>query len=85
MAFPRYEHTLVVLPDGKVLAVGGATTLSQTSTDGTLAAELWDPNTETWTTMAAMRDPRTYHSRGSGFATDGRRSPRRLPDPAASC
>ncbi len=62
MAFPRYDHNLVVLADGSVLAVGGSTIVSQTSTTGTLAAEIWDPVTETWKTMASMRDPRMYHS-----------------------
>jgi hypothetical protein len=27
-----------------------------------LAAELWSPTTETWTTLAAMQVPRLYHS-----------------------
>ena len=62
MAFPRYDHNLVVLADGSVLAVGGATTVSQTALTGTLAAELWNPVTETWQTMASMSDPRMYHS-----------------------
>lgn len=62
MAYPRYDHNLVVLADGSVLAVGGATELSQTSTTGTLPAERWDPATETWQTMASMRDRRNYHS-----------------------
>jgi len=62
MAFPRYEHNLVVLPDGKVLAVGGTNVLSQTSPTGPLAAELWDPLTETWATMSAMQEVRQYHS-----------------------
>jgi hypothetical protein len=62
MAFPRYDHNLVVLADGSVLAVGGATTVSQTALTGTLAAELWNPDSETWQTMASMNDPRMYHS-----------------------
>ena len=62
MAFPRFDHNLVVLADGSVLAVGGATTVSQTALTGTLAAELWNPESETWQTMASMRDPRMYHS-----------------------
>jgi hypothetical protein len=62
MAFPRYNHTMVPLADGSVLAVGGATTVSQTTLNGTRAAELWNPVTETWQTMASMTDPRMYHS-----------------------
>src|SRR2546422_3517671 len=63
MAFPRTEHTLPLLPDGTVLAIGG----SRTSDVGDPAAavlepELWSPSTETWTTLAAMSTPRMYHS-----------------------
>lgn len=63
MAFSRAHHNLVILPGGQVLAVGGAT-----NTDGlnegnaVLAAERFDPLTETWTTWAAMQTPRLYHS-----------------------
>ena len=62
MAYPRYLHNLTVLADGSVLAVGGATDLNMTSNTGTLAPELWNPATETWQTMASMRDRRNYHS-----------------------
>ena len=62
MAFQRFNHTLVLLPDGTTLAVGGSALLSQTSRTGPLAAELWRPGTETWTTVAAMQHPRMYHS-----------------------
>lgn len=63
MEYPRSYHTLTVLPDGKVLATGG-----QTTTDGVdertgiLASEIWDPATNTWTTVASHRRPRLYHS-----------------------
>ncbi len=59
MASVRDQHNLVLLPDGKVFAVGGSTTDIFT---GALAAEIWDPATETWTTMASMAQPRMYHS-----------------------
>ncbi len=62
MAYPRYDHNLVNLPDGTVLAVGGATTVDETTHSGSLNAEIWDPNTGTWSTMAAQVDPRLYHS-----------------------
>ncbi len=64
MAYGRYQHNLVVLADGSVLAVGGSdisTTVTRQAT-GYSRAELWNPTTETWSTMAAMRDPRMYHS-----------------------
>jgi hypothetical protein len=62
MAYPRFQHNLITLPDGKVLAVGGSTQYSLVSTSGILPAELWDPATEGWATMAAMQQPRMYHS-----------------------
>jgi hypothetical protein len=62
MAFPRYWHNLVALPDGKVLAVGGGDMYTYAATTGPLAAELWDPGTETWSTVAAMSERRMYHS-----------------------
>ena len=63
MAYPRYDHNLIVLADGKVMAMGGATTITRdVSTVGTLPAEIWDPATEQWTTVASMQDPRMYHS-----------------------
>jgi hypothetical protein len=63
MAYGRYMHTLVMLPDGTVMAVGGASTVSQeTATPGPLHPEIWNPDTNTWTTMAAEHDPRMYHS-----------------------
>jgi hypothetical protein len=62
MAYPRFQHNLVMLPDGRVLAVGGSTVVNTPSTTGSLPAEIFDPNTETWTTMAAQQVPRMYHS-----------------------
>jgi hypothetical protein len=63
MAYPRSQHNLVLLPTGKVLAVGGAIKASLVTTDSAvLPAEMWDPDTKDWTTMAAMTDPRMYHS-----------------------
>ncbi|MCH7761405.1 DUF1929 domain-containing protein [candidate division TA06 bacterium] len=61
MAYSRRNHNLTVLPDGKVLVTGG-TVLYDTVTFAVFAAELWDPSTETWTTMAGMAEPRMYHS-----------------------
>jgi galactose oxidase-like protein/concanavalin A-like lectin/glucanase superfamily protein/IPT/TIG domain-containing protein len=50
----------VLLPDGKVLAVGGGG--GGTYTNPVRQAELFDPQSETWTTMAAQQAPRVYHS-----------------------
>lgn len=62
LTFARTLHNLVLLPDGKALAIGGSTVQSLVSTTGVLDAEMWDPNGETWSTMAAMQDLRMYHS-----------------------
>jgi hypothetical protein len=62
MAYPRSYLNLTSLPDGTVLATGG-----ETDKDGgkianaVYAAELWSPQTQTWSTMASMHTPREYH------------------------
>ena len=63
MNFARTFHTLTVLPDGTVLATGGGPDTNAVGVDNAvLAAELWSPVTETWTTLASMSRPRLYHS-----------------------
>ena len=63
MKYRRSYHTLTVLPDGKVLATGGQNgTDGVDETTGVLPAEMWDPDTNTWATMASSRRPRLYHS-----------------------
>jgi hypothetical protein len=63
MAFPRAYHTLTLLPDGKVLATGGGvTTEGKNISAAVYEAEMWNPSTRMWNTMAAMQNPRLYHS-----------------------
>ena len=64
MRYARYMHNLVVLPDGRVLTVGGSTTgeTEAGGTDSVLPTELWDPMTEAWTTLGPINEPRMYHS-----------------------
>jgi hypothetical protein len=63
MAFPRTQHQLTVLPDGTVLATGGSRNTDVTDqASAVLAAELWDPATETWHTLSSGAVPRLYHS-----------------------
>ena len=50
----------VMLADGTVLAVGGGADSSYTGP--VFNAELFDPVSETWTTMAAQQASRMYHS-----------------------
>jgi galactose oxidase len=63
MAFPRTLHNSVVLPNGQVVVVGGMN-ISKVFSDlrPVYMAELWDPQTETFTRLAPMQTPRTYHS-----------------------
>lgn len=63
MNYARYTHTLTVLPDGKVLAVGGSGNLSESdTTQAVMPAEEWDPASNTWTTLSSMQIERMYHS-----------------------
>lgn len=63
MKFARVMLDAMLLPDGTVLAVGGsATGKADNGLDPVLEIELFDPLSETWTTMAPMRVPRSYHS-----------------------
>ena len=63
MAHARRFLNATVLPDGKVLATGGSSSNLFSDPKGAVyAAELWDPATETWSTLAAMSTSRLYHS-----------------------
>jgi hypothetical protein len=62
MAYPRSFLNLTSLPDGTVLATGGETDKNGgTIANAVYAAELWSPQTQTWSTMASMHTPREYH------------------------
>lgn len=65
MSFRRTQHNLTILADGSLLATGG---MYETG-DGLInldkavfAAELWQPSTNTWTTLASAQVVRQYHS-----------------------
>ncbi|MBE9030324.1 RICIN domain-containing protein [filamentous cyanobacterium LEGE 11480] len=63
MRYPRAFANGVVMPDGKVLVVGGLNNGKAFSDNGAiLAPEMFDPKTNAWSTMANMATPRTYHS-----------------------
>jgi hypothetical protein len=63
MAYPRSFLNLTSLPDGTVLVTGGETDKNGGDiSKAVYPAELWSPQTQTWTTMSAMRTPREYHS-----------------------
>jgi galactose oxidase len=63
MAFPRALSNSVVLPNGQVVVLGGMN-ISRVFSDARpiYIPELWDPQTETFTRLAPMSTPRTYHS-----------------------
>ncbi|GIE93491.1 hypothetical protein Ari01nite_09560 [Paractinoplanes rishiriensis] len=63
MANTRSFHSSVVLPDGRVAVIGGQNfPVPFSDNTAVLNAELWDPVTESFSTMATARVPRTYHS-----------------------
>ena len=67
MQFRRRQLNATLLPDGKVLVTGGTSGpgFNDTSPPSApvYAAELWDPATENWTTLAnSLGIPRIYHS-----------------------
>ena len=74
MANSRRQLNAVLLPDGKVLVTGGTAASGFNNASGAVhAAELWDPATENWTTLASNNAniPRIYHS-ATVLLPDGR-------------
>ncbi|HEU5317559.1 MAG TPA: galactose oxidase-like domain-containing protein [Chloroflexota bacterium] len=59
MHFPRWFPNSAILPNGKLLVVGGGRFYNA---DPVMEAEIFDPETETWTVDSAMNVPRLYHS-----------------------
>ncbi len=63
MANPRRQANATVLPDGTVLVTGGTSGLTfDDQTNPVFPAELWNPATGTWSTMASLSTYRGYHS-----------------------
>ena len=61
MSDARGGHPAVLLPNGKVLVVGGSVPTGRT-TDAALAfCELFDPDEETWAPTGSMTVPRARH------------------------
>jgi N-acetylneuraminic acid mutarotase len=69
MSEARFNFTLTLLQNGKVLAAGGMTPISQGSPappgtfmpEPTASAEIYDPSAGTWAPVAAMNLPRAHH------------------------
>ncbi|TNC79543.1 MAG: hypothetical protein C9356_18595 [Oleiphilus sp.] len=63
MNYPRALSNTVTLPSGEVLVVGGNTVAKIFSDEGSvLNAELYDPQSDTWSIVDALDVPRNYHS-----------------------
>ena len=65
MNTPRWYASGVLLPTGEVMAFSGAhidDVLSPGLGNPVRQAELFDPETRTWTPMATAQQPRTYHN-----------------------
>lgn len=58
----RYNHNVVQLPDGTLLAVGGGADPNDLYGLPVRVAELYDPALDQWTEMASQAANRTYHS-----------------------
>lgn len=86
MAHPRINVTAVLLPDGKVLVLGGHNSHKfEVSHTPSNQAEIYDPVLDTWTSVATMNANRMYHSTallmpdgrvwtGAGYDPDGDRN-----------
>lgn len=61
MSQPRIELNAVILPTGKVLALGGSAIDNVPST-ASLNGDLFDPVSETWSSAGVAVYPRLYHS-----------------------
>ena len=68
LAQPRAEHTATLLPDGRVLVVGGFDVRQQDSSTST--AEIWDPDTDTFSLTGSLAEPRKSHT--ATLLPDGR-------------
>ena len=63
MAYPRRQLNSTVLPTGEVLVTGGSSGVIFNDYKAPVhAAELWNPTTGLWTTLASNTVDRVYHS-----------------------
>ena len=68
----RRHLNAVLLPDGQVLVVGGTSSPGfNNALNAVQTAELWDPEEETWRSLAGMARARVYHS-SAVLLPDGR-------------
>lgn len=67
MKYKRVHANATVLPDGRVIVIGGSQNGNNAGnsfddTQSVLDSELWSPSTETFRLAARMQTPRNYHS-----------------------
>jgi YVTN family beta-propeller protein len=63
MAYRRAFHNSVVLPNGQVVIIGGQTyAVGFSDNNSVLVPELFDPVSESFTTLPPIAAPRNYHS-----------------------
>lgn len=70
MSLGRRSHTATLLPDGRVLVVGGLVCCSQNSETYTATAELFDPRTGAFRPTGSLRVARAFHQ--ATLLPDGR-------------
>ena len=71
MSIPRRRANLVLLPDGTVFMAGGSVDGQNSPECAVHEAAIWDPDTESWATMASHSEPHIYHS-SAVLLPDGR-------------
>jgi Domain of unknown function (DUF1929)/Kelch motif len=63
MKFARRQLNATILPDGTVLVTGGSSGPGKNNESApVLAAEVYDPASDTWTTLSSAAEFRGYHS-----------------------
>ena len=70
MTHARMSHTLTLLPDGRVIAVGGEDPLDSSQPVIYSTTEIYDPDANSWSPGPNLSEPRSSHS--ATLLPDGR-------------
>ena len=62
MSIDRAGHTVVLLPGGQALVAGGYSGGWGVCNDDLASAEIYDPNTDTWSPTGSMKRARANHT-----------------------